>query len=145
MIICTPETHTGAQSITPEAHTGADLSHRNHHTGDESITPESICSAHTGISTQQNFAGPNSGVTLASQAGEIQRKVASKRAACRKGAEVGPYLHPIYGLLQDKELQVPASEPSLNPLRMCWNRAKKIHLISEKLILAMAKERFERR
>ena len=36
------------------------------------------------------------------------------------------------------------SEPSLNPLRMCWNRAKKIHLISEKLILAVAKERFER-
>ena len=27
---------------------------------------------------------------------------------------------------------------------MCWNRAKKIHLISEKLILAVAKERFER-
>ena len=38
----------------------------------------------------------------------------------------------------------PTSEPSLNPLRMCWNRAKKIHLISEKLILAVAKERFER-
>ena len=37
----------------------------------------------------------------------------------------------------------PTSEPSLNPLRMCWNRAKKIHLISEKLILAVAKERFE--
>ena len=39
---------------------------------------------------------------------------------------------------------LPTSEPSLNPLRMCCNRAKKIHLISEKLILAVAKERFER-
>ena len=64
--------------VTPEP------SHRRRvdHTG-------SICSAHTGISTQQNFARPNSGVTLASPAAEIQRKVASKRLSASSMQERG--------------------------------------------------------
>ena len=63
---------------------------------------------------------------------------------CRKGAEIETRKKREERREKREEGVLPTSEPSLNPLRMCWNRAKKIHLISEKLILAVAKERFER-
>ena len=97
MVVLTPEgydnLHTGDSHRSPICHTGD--SHRSRF-----VTPEpshrrrvdhtgSICSAHTGISTQQNFARPNSGVTLASPAAEIQRKVASKRLSASSMQERG--------------------------------------------------------
>ena len=63
---------------------------------------------------------------------------------CRKGAEIETRKKREERREKREEGVLPTSEPSLNPLRVCWNRAKKIHLISEKLILAVAKERFER-
>ena len=97
VVVLTPEgydnLHTGDSHRSPICHTGD--SHRSRF-----VTPEpshrrrvdhtgSICSAHTGISTQQNFARPNSGVTLASPAAEIQRKVASKRLSASSMQERG--------------------------------------------------------
>ena len=63
---------------------------------------------------------------------------------CRKGAEIETRKKREERREKREEEVLPTSEPSLNPLRMWWSRAKKIHLISEKLVLAVAKERFER-
>ena len=45
---------------------------------------------------------------------------------------------------EERREKPPTSEPSLGQHQSTFNGAKKIHLISEKLILAVAKERFER-
>ena len=63
---------------------------------------------------------------------------------CRKGAEIETRKKREERREKREEEVLPTSEPSLNPKLLPCVRVKKIHLISEKLVLAVAKERFER-
>ena len=63
---------------------------------------------------------------------------------CRKGAEIETRKKREERREKREEGVLPTSEPSLNPKPLPCAHVKKIHLISEKLILPVAKERFER-
>ena len=151
MVVLTPEgydnLHTGDSHRSPICHTGD--SHRSRF-----VTPEPshrrrvdhtgpICSAHTGISTQQNFARPDSGVTLAGQAAEIQRKVASKRRSASSMQERGrdrDEKEERREKREKREEKAPTSKPSLDRhqttfpaskrLDYCWSHHASIALRS---------------